>query len=75
MSIWSTSLRRILKEGIVTAVKAKLVSKKEAAEILGVSVRSVERMVASGQLEKVYVRGCVRIRLRDIQSLVGEESY
>lgn len=56
-------------------MKAKLVSKKEAAEILGVSVRSVERMVASGQLEKVYVRGCVRIRLRDIQSLVGEESY
>ena len=53
-------------------MEQKLVSKKQAAGILGVSVRSVERMVASGQLSKVKVLGSVKIRVRDLQDIVEE---
>jgi excisionase family DNA binding protein len=44
----------------------KLISKKEAAEILGVSVRTIERMLLNGEVTKVKVRGSVRIRLNEL---------
>jgi excisionase family DNA binding protein len=47
-----------------------LVSKKEVAHTLGCSVRTVERLVAVGALEKVMVLGAVRFRLSDIERIV-----
>ena len=47
----------------------QLVTKKEVARLLACSVRMVERLVASGTLTAVKIRGAVRFRLRDIQQI------
>jgi excisionase family DNA binding protein len=44
----------------------RLLNKKKAASRLGVSVRSVERLLASRALERVAIRGRVLIRLSDL---------
>lgn len=44
----------------------KLVSKPQAAEILGVSVRTIEREINAGHLTKKKVRGCVRLHLSQV---------
>ena len=49
----------------------KLLSKQEAASVLSVSTRTVERMFAHGELTKVKIRGCVRARLDEVQRLLG----
>lgn len=41
-----------------------------AAQRLCVSTRTVDRMVAEGLLEKVFLRGSVRFRERDIDKIV-----
>ena len=48
-----------------------LVSKSKAAALLDVSVRTVERLVASGELIRVRVRGCIRITLDSIREYLG----
>jgi excisionase family DNA binding protein len=48
-----------------------LVSKDEAAEQLGVSVRTVERLVATGQLRQVHVERLARFRVSDLQAYVN----
>jgi excisionase family DNA binding protein len=45
------------------------VTKKEVARLLACSVRMVERLVASGTLTAVKIRGAVRFRLRDIEQI------
>jgi excisionase family DNA binding protein len=47
----------------------QLVTKKEVARLLACSVRMVERLVASGTLTAVKIRGAVRFRLRDIEQI------
>ena len=49
----------------------RLVSKTFAAEILGVSVRTIERLISSRQLTKNKVLGCVRLRLGDVLRVAG----
>ena len=49
----------------------KLLSKQQAAEILGVSVRTVEREINAGNLVKQKVRGCVRLPLSRVLGLAG----
>ncbi len=49
----------------------RLVSKREAAAILGVSVRTIEREVSAGRLTKHKVRGSVRFVLGDVMRLGG----
>lgn len=49
----------------------KLLRKKETAEMLGYSVRSVDRDAAEGKLTKVKVRGCVCFRLSEIQAIIN----
>ena len=49
-----------------------LLSKKEAANMLGVSTRTIERMMTHGELAKIKIRGCVRARLSEIKQLLGE---
>ena len=41
----------------------QLLTKKEVARLLACSVRMVERLVASGTLTAVKIRGAVRFRL------------
>jgi excisionase family DNA binding protein len=48
----------------------KLITKKEASQILSTSVRTVERIVASGKLVKIKLRGSVKFRLADVLKLV-----
>ena len=68
--------------GIVSAVMATnveiptLVSREEAAAILGVSVRSVDRLRDAGRLHAIQYleRGRIRYRLRDIEALLEPET-
>jgi len=48
----------------------QLVTKKEVARLLACSVRMVERLVASGTLTAVKIRGAVRFRLSDIERII-----
>jgi excisionase family DNA binding protein len=45
-----------------------LVTKSEAAEQLGVSVRTIERLVASGRLPQVHVERLARFRVSDLEA-------
>jgi len=47
-----------------------LVSKAEAAERLCVSVRTIERLVAAGQLRMVHVERAARLRVADLEAYV-----
>ncbi len=47
-----------------------LVTKSEAAERLGVSVRTVERLVAAGRLPLVHVERAARLRVSDLEAYV-----
>jgi excisionase family DNA binding protein len=47
-----------------------LITKGEAAERLGVSVRTVERLVATGRLPQVHVERSARFRVKDLESYV-----
>jgi len=51
--------------------ETKLVSKRKAAEILSVSVRTIDRMSNSGGLQKRMIGGSVRFLLSDIFLLAG----
>jgi excisionase family DNA binding protein len=48
----------------------RLLTKKEVARLLGCSVRMVERLVASGTLTAVRIRGAVRFRLSDVEQII-----
>jgi excisionase family DNA binding protein len=47
-----------------------LVTKGEAAEQLGVSVRTLERLVATGRLPQVHVERSARFRVKDLEEYV-----
>lgn len=47
-----------------------LVTKAEAADLLGVSVRTVERLIAAGQLPLLHIERSSRLRLADIEAYV-----
>ena len=49
----------------------KLLRKKDVAELLACSVRSVDRLVSSRRLERVKVLGAVRFRQSQVQAIVG----
>ena len=48
----------------------KLLRKSDVVNRLSLSLRSVDRLVASGKLEKVKVRGSIRFRESDIVALI-----
>jgi len=48
----------------------KLLRKKEVASRLACSARMVERLVASGKLTAVKIRGAVRFRLSDVEQII-----
>lgn len=47
-----------------------LITKGEAAERLGVSVRTLERLVATGRVPQVHVERLARFRVKDLESYV-----
>ena len=47
-----------------------LITKSEAAEQLGVSVRTIERLITSGRLPLVHVEGAARVRVADLGAYV-----
>lgn len=49
----------------------RMVRKKEAAEILGISTRSIDRLVSLGRLKKTKILGCVCFALKDVLRLGG----
>lgn len=49
---------------------AGLLRKREVADLLVVSVRSVDRLIASGDLPRVRLGGSIRFRLEDVRNLV-----
>ena len=51
-----------------------LVTKGEAAGRLGVSVRTIERLVAAGRLPLVHVERAARFRVADLQAFVHDLS-
>ena len=48
-----------------------LITKGEVAERLSVSVRTIERLVATGRLPQVYVERSVRFRVKDLEAYVN----
>jgi excisionase family DNA binding protein len=48
----------------------QLLTKKEVARLLACSSRMIERLVASGKLTTVKIRGAVRFRLSDIEQII-----
>ena len=53
-----------------STVGEKLLRKKDVARLLACSVRMVERLVASGTLTAVKIRGAVRFRSSDIEQIM-----
>jgi excisionase family DNA binding protein len=47
-----------------------LLTKSEAAEQLGVSLRTVERLISAGRLPLVHVEGAARVRVTDLGAYV-----
>lgn len=44
----------------------RLISKREAAGLLGVSIRTVERTISHGSISIRKIRGCVRLLLSEV---------
>ena len=51
-------------------MKKKLLSKKNVADAFSVSVRTVERLAARGQLKKIKIGGAVRFRLKEVEAII-----
>jgi excisionase family DNA binding protein len=47
-----------------------LITKSDAAEALGVSLRTIERLIAAGRLPLVHVEGAARVRVTDLEAFV-----
>jgi excisionase family DNA binding protein len=47
-----------------------LLTKSEAAEQLGVSLRTIERLISAGHLPLVHVAGAARVRVADLGAYV-----
>jgi len=48
-----------------------LLRKKEVAQMLACSLRTVDRLASSGRLKRVKVGGCVRFRASEVQSIIN----
>jgi excisionase family DNA binding protein len=47
-----------------------LITKGDVAEQLGVSLRTIERLISSGRLPLVHVEGAARVRVTDLEAYV-----
>lgn len=53
-----------------TVPRRLLITKSDAAEQLGVSLRTIERLISSGRLPLVHVEGAARVRVTDLEAYV-----
>ena len=58
-------------KGVIPSAFDQLVTKREVAERLALSIRTIDRLTAKGVLRKIKVLGAVRFRLSDVQMLVN----
>jgi excisionase family DNA binding protein len=61
-------------EGYESPRTERLLRPREAAELLNVSPRTLDRLIASGELRAVRVGGSRRIRPTDVRDLVERGS-
>jgi excisionase family DNA binding protein len=47
-----------------------LITKSDAAELLGVSLRTIERLISAGRLPLVHVESAARVRVIDLEAYV-----
>jgi excisionase family DNA binding protein len=47
-----------------------LLTKSDAAELLGISLRTIERVISAGRLPLVHVEGAARVRVADLEAYV-----
>jgi excisionase family DNA binding protein len=59
-------------KNIIKLDSLNLPSVKQAAVMLNVSVRTVWRMIAEGQLKTVHVRGCTRVYLQSVEEYLKQ---
>jgi excisionase family DNA binding protein len=52
------------------APRRLLITKSDAADQLGVSLRTIERLISSGRLPLVHVEGAARVRVSDLEAYV-----
>lgn len=57
----------------MTPGQLQLVTMSQAAELLSVSRRTIERMIASGQLAKTKVRGRSMIALQELERFIRSQ--
>ena len=69
VNFWNGKRRRE-NEMEKTETKDRLLKKEDVVNRLSLCVRTVDRMAASGELEKVKIRGAVRFRESDIVALI-----
>jgi excisionase family DNA binding protein len=50
--------------------RERLLSVKDAAQMLSVSCRTVWRMISAKELTPVHIRGCTRLHLADVLKLI-----
>jgi excisionase family DNA binding protein len=50
--------------------KRLLITKSDAAELLGISLRTIERVISAGRLPLVHVEGAARVRVTDLEAYV-----
>lgn len=52
--------------------KRLLITKTDTAELLGVSLRTIERLISAGRLPLVHVEGAARVRVSDLETYVQD---
>jgi excisionase family DNA binding protein len=52
----------------------RLLTIESASEYLALSPRSTRRLIQAGMLEKIQLRGAVRVRLSDVARLIGTDA-
>ena len=57
-----------------TQKRISLITKKMAAQRLSISIRTLDRMVSKGIIEKVFLGSSVRFRELDIENII-ENGY
>ena len=56
----------------VKSTQDRLLTVREVAELLGISVRLVNRLFATGELHRVKIGRAARARLSDVQRIITE---
>ncbi|NDV60971.1 helix-turn-helix domain-containing protein [Puniceicoccales bacterium CK1056] len=53
-----------------TTIETRLLARKDAASILGISIRTLDRLANAGEVQKVYIGGKTQIDAASIQDLI-----